>query len=82
MQSLMMSGVGSHADYELYPLEDTAASRQALEDSAGAWGKPPAKSHPYTPPSTTRSDSHGLKVDGRGGDIDTQFFAHSGSRFP
>ena len=74
----MMSGGGSHANYELYPLEVMVASHQALEDGASASGKQTAKSHPHAPPNTTCSDSHGLNVDRLGGDIEIQFFAHLG----
>jgi len=64
MHSLMMGGVPSTIDYELYHLELTEASHQALEESNGAsTNKPAGFSNPGSPSKLEMfQDSHGLKV--------------------
>jgi hypothetical protein len=62
VHSLMMGGVPTN-DYELYPLEFTDASRQALEDSAGA-SQPAGTSNPGSPSNAAGMfhGSHDLKA--------------------
>lgn len=63
VHSLMMGGVPANADYELYPLEFTDASRQALEDSADGT-KPAGTSNPGSPSNAADmfQGSHDLKA--------------------